>query len=261
MFSYCCNRVLQQRYKTVIGLLQISDKMNKKGVKIQGLGVKYDELEVFQNLNLSISPGKITSILGPNGCGKSTLMKVIIGLLPYDGVIQKESAPELVTQDPSHLLLPWLTNAENITFPQHESNVDQKILTEILSLTRLEDWKNKYPYQLSGGMAQLLLLSRALFNHSKILLLDEPFKSLDASISEKMLLALRRLHQKYRPTIVLVSHDINESLFLSDKMIILGKTKPTKIIKEIEIPFQERDHSLLQTVQFQQLRNEVLHEL
>src|SRR3989338_2999175 len=224
-------------------------------LQIDKLNIRYGQLEVVRSINLNLKKEEVVCLLGPNGCGKSSLLQAIIGLTPYQGFIFTSTAKiDFVSQNPSIMLLPWLTNKQNIVFPSSIKEIDERLLEELL------EFRNNYPYELSGGMAQLVLLTRALLHHSSLILLDEPFKSLDFSIAKNLYKKVRDLFEKYTQTVLFVSHNIDEALFLADRIIVLSE-KPTQIKKEILVPFgNERELGILNSVHFSELRKEVLNE-
>jgi NitT/TauT family transport system ATP-binding protein len=193
---------------------------------------------IINHLNLRVNKGEFLCLLGPSGCGKSTLLKLLAGFLtPQGGALYYDSKEiktpfkqgQMVFQDPSQLL-PWLSVEQNILFSEkkgftgnRKSSLNKNRLTEILTLTGLEDFKNYYPSQLSGGMKQRCALGRALYGEPDILYMDEPFVSLDApsrSVLQKMLL---NIWKKRGTTIIFVTHDIREALILSERVLIFSQ--------------------------------------
>ena len=186
-------------------------------LQIDKLNIRYGQLEVVRSINLNLKKEEVVCLLGPNGCGKSSLLQAIIGLTPYQGFIFTSTAKiDFVSQNPSIMLLPWLTNKQNIVFPSSIKEIDERLLEELLEFTKLKEFRNNYPYELSGGMAQLVLLTRALLHHSSLILLDEPFKSLDFSIAKNLYKKVRDLFEKYTPTVLFFS-PIGLSFFLKNQ--------------------------------------------
>jgi ABC-type nitrate/sulfonate/bicarbonate transport system ATPase subunit len=190
------------------------------------------------DVSLSVAPGEFVALIGPSGCGKSTLLRLIAGLEPPTaGELRVNAAPiegpsaerGLVFQDPN--LFPWLTIRRNIesglvargVLKQQRGEVDQ-----FMRLVGLEQFASAYPHQLSGGMAQRVALARALINHPRVLLLDEPLGALDAFTRMKMQDEVLRLWLARGTTMVLVTHDIDEAIYMCDRIIILTP-RPGKV--------------------------------
>lgn len=184
---------------------------------------------VLSNINFNIEKGRFISIIGPSGCGKSTLLRIMGGLdTSYDGSVlfcgEKVTGPGrkrgFIFQD--HRLLPWLTVAENIAFslPKMAPNLKQ-IIKDNLDAVGLSDAANLYPGQLSGGMAQRVAVARALANKPQLLLLDEPFGALDAMTKLKLQDEMLRLWQLEHITMVIVTHDIDEAVYLGQQVVVL----------------------------------------
>lgn len=234
----------------------------KPAITIINLNKAYQNKLIFNNLNLIINQGEFVCVIGPNGCGKTTLLKIIAGLEDYNGVITKQT-PYIgyISQNPRDMLFPWMTVKANIIFPLNKKGVDRELLEQLLTITRLKDYQNKFPYQLSGGMAQLLLVARALHNKSKIILMDEPFKSLDFEISKKIQLKILKLWKQYQPTIVMVSHDIDEAIFMANRIIIFpNKEKGVGKIVPINLP-RERELSIITNKKFLNIKKTVFNAL
>lgn len=197
---------------------------------------RYSDLKILNNISFSIKKGEFVSIIGPNGCGKTTLLHILSFLdTTYKGKItyhEKNLKIGFIFQNPDSSLLPWKTITENITLGK--KNIDNKKIEDILKKTNLWKFRSRYPYQLSGGMKQLLAISRAFIHECNLLLLDEPFSSLDHYASLKTRSMLENLWEKKRPTVIFVSHDIDDAIILSDRIIVLTK-RPAKIKKIIKI--------------------------
>lgn len=199
--------------------------------------------------------GEFISLLGPSGCGKSTLLQLLAGLdTPTAGSIQLDGTRiagpgrerGMVFQ--SYTLFPWLTVIENARFPlkleihQDYSRPSADILTELgrvdslLDLVGLDQFKNSYPRELSGGMKQRVAIVRALANQPKLLLMDEPFGALDSQTREEMQELMRLLHAHQKMTVFFVTHDIEEALFLSTRVLVFS-ARPGTIIADIAVPF------------------------
>lgn len=187
------------------------------------------EIQALSDINLTIQEGTFVSIIGPSGCGKSTLLRIIGGLdSSYDGEVLFDGEP---VQKPSRdkgfifqdrLLLPWLTVSNNIRFalpPQDKKN--SALIQENINLVGLEGFENSLPKELSGGMAQRAEIARALANRPRILLLDEPFSSLDAITKIRLQDQLLRIWQQEAITMVIVTHDIDEAVYLGGRVVLM----------------------------------------
>ncbi|MED1865185.1 ABC transporter ATP-binding protein [Fictibacillus nanhaiensis] len=190
----------------------------------------------FQDVNLSVKEGEIIGILGTSGCGKSTLLRVLSGLdQHYEGTISIENSNNqigMMFQEPR--LLPWLSVKKNISFglEKEERNTDK--YKTYLDLVGLADFENHYPKDLSGGMAQRTAIARALITEPEILLLDEPFSALDAFTKMQLQDLLISIWQKKKTTMILVTHDIDEALYLCDRIFIL-KGQPGEVYSEVSV--------------------------
>lgn len=219
-------------------------------------------------VSLSMAAGELASLVGPSGCGKSTLLRLIAGLdLPDSGelIVGNEpiTAPNaergLVFQDPN--LFPWLTVRRNI----EAGLVARRVLRErqhevddFMRLVGLESFGDAYPHHLSGGMAQRVALARALINHPRVLLLDEPLGALDAFTRMRMQDEVLQLWQTRRTTMLLVTHDIDEAIYMSDRIMIMTQ-RPGRIERTISVNLpRPRDRS---SADFLGLRGEILELL
>jgi ABC-type nitrate/sulfonate/bicarbonate transport system ATPase subunit len=196
-------------------------------------------------VSLSLAAGELMSMVGPSGCGKSTLLRLIAGLdSPSSGALWTGTEPitgpsaerGLVFQDPN--LFPWLTVRRNIEAGLVARGVLSETrheVDEFMRLVGLHGFANAYPHHLSGGMAQRVALARALINHPKVLLLDEPLGALDAFTRMRMQDEVLRLWQARRSTILMVTHDIDEAIYMSDRIVIMTP-RPGRIERTIVVP-------------------------
>lgn len=201
---------------------------------------------VLQDISLGVDEGKFVSIVGPSGCGKSTLLNVIAGIESYDGgsvIIHPKSGradaePRIGYVFQSPRLLNWLTVENNIHFVLEAQKVPRQRWRELvaknLEMVGLAGQERNYPLNLSGGMQQRVAIARALAIEPDILLMDEPFSHLDAITARKMRLDLMEILQRAKPTILFVTHDLSEAVFLSDNIYMMS-TKPARIFKRVSI--------------------------
>ncbi len=219
----------------------------------------------LDSISLEVTPGELVSLVGPSGCGKSTLFRLIAGLdNPDSGKIEVGETPitgpsaerGLVFQDPN--LFPWLTVRGNIQaglVARHVLREKRHEVEEFIRLVGLEAFADAYPHHLSGGMAQRVALARALINHPKLLLLDEPLGALDAFTRMRMQDEVLRLWQARRATILLITHEIDEAIYMSDRIIIMSP-RPGRIERIIPITLpRPRQRS---SAEFLHLRGEIL---
>lgn len=222
----------------------------------------------LQDVNLTIEPGEFISLVGPSGCGKSTLLRLIVGLdQPTEGELllngERISGPHyergLVFQDPT--LFPWLNVYDNVSAGLVARKIysEKKLeVPEYIKLVGLEGFEKAYPHQLSGGMAQRVALARALVNHPKVLLMDEPLGALDAFTRMQMQDEILRIWKERRTTLVLVTHDVDEAVYMSDRIVIMTP-RPGKIQEILPVPIgrpRARNHP-----DFLRLRSKILEVL
>jgi NitT/TauT family transport system ATP-binding protein len=203
---------------------------------IENISRSFGALEVVRDLSLEILPGEFVALVGPSGCGKTTLLNLFSGFdKPDSGTITRAGQVRMVYQQDG--LFPWQTVAQNIALglrhvgagPERAQQVQ-----ELLRLIKLEGFENHYPHQLSGGMRQRVELARALAGNSDILLMDEPFSSLDYLTRLRMRQELARILQARPRTVVLVTHDIEEAAQLADRVIVLSE-RPAQIRDQLNI--------------------------
>jgi NitT/TauT family transport system ATP-binding protein/sulfonate transport system ATP-binding protein len=225
-------------------------------------------VRALDGFSLEVAAGEMVALIGPSGCGKSTLLRLIAGLeTPDEGELRVGSAAitgpsaerGLMFQDPN--LFPWLSVRRNIqaglvargVLHRHRAEVG-----EFLDLVGLEAFANHYPHQLSGGMAQRAALARALINHPKVLLLDEPLGALDQFTRMRMQDEVLRLWRARGTTMVLVTHDIDEAVYMCDRIVVLTP-RPGRIERVIDVALERPRHR--NGPQFLELRAEILELL
>lgn len=206
-------------------------------IEIQNVSFGYKQgQEVFDNISCLMHKNEITAILGGSGCGKSTMLRLIAGLLPcdkencYTGKILVDGKIPVQFRMNDNLsfmfqeatLLPNITVAANIAFPMKMRRKQQTDITEYLELVGLTKYSAMYPFELSGGMKTRVALAQAFINKPNLLLLDEPFSSLDVAWKRRLYGDLLELHRINKSTVVIVTHDIDEALLLADKIIVFG---------------------------------------
>jgi NitT/TauT family transport system ATP-binding protein len=228
-----------------------------------------------EDLTISVDRGEFAAVVGPSGCGKSTLMKLVTGLqFPFAGTVavggERVTRPVKIAgmafQAPT--LLPWRTTLENLLLPleivqPHRSQLRRKKTDyvaraeKLLASVGLGGFGSKYPWQLSGGMQQRTSLCRALIHEPQLLMLDEPFGALDAFTREELWCVIRDLHAARGITVVLVTHDLREAVFLADRVFVMS-ARPGRILVErkIDIP-RPRDLEVTFTKEFQ----DIVHDL
>lgn len=212
-------------------------------------------LRVLHNLSLHVEPGEIVALLGPSGCGKSTVLRIVGGLEPPSaGEVSVGTRPVTTTdercavvfQEPR--LLPWRTVAANVALGANRRRGDgaesaRDLIDRLLARVGLTEFARVHPHQLSGGMAQRVALARGLAAEPDVLLLDEPFAALDALTRLRMQDLLIEVWSDRKPTVLLVTHDVDEALYLADRVVILGSSRPATVIAQlpVDVP-RPRDH-------------------
>jgi NitT/TauT family transport system ATP-binding protein len=215
-----------------------NNKFNIKNVSHSFPEDHKKSLVALRDINLEIKSGEFISIVGPSGCGKSTLLRIIAGLIkPTSGEVENHSKVlSFVFQN--FALFPWLTVRENIEFGLIMKNLPKKEITRItkekMSEVGLTEAENKYPKELSGGMKQRVGIARALAVNPDVLLLDEPFSSLDSFTADSLRKDLFEIWQKYKMTVVMVTHIIEDAVLLSSDIAVISK-QPGEIIDRIHL--------------------------
>jgi NitT/TauT family transport system ATP-binding protein len=218
-------------------------------------------LQALENLTFSVLPQQFLCVLGPSGSGKSTLLRIISGLLPptqgevlYDGVSLSGPRQGVGFVFQKANLMPWRTVLENIMLPLELQNLPRpealRKAQELVDLVGLQSFESSLPRDLSGGMAQRVAIARALVHDPDVLLLDEPFGSLDALTRERMGNELLRIWQVRRKTVIMVTHSIPEALFLADRVVVLSP-RPGRLCLDLEVNLpRPRDEDIMYTPEF-----------
>jgi NitT/TauT family transport system ATP-binding protein len=210
--------------------------MSDKPLRIEDGSVSFGSVEVFNHLSLEIARGEFVAVVGPSGCGKTTLLNLFSSFLkPSSGIVVCSGRVRTVYQHDS--LFPWQTAAQNIAMGLRDLSSEaerEQQLKEMLRLINLEEFAGHYPHQLSGGMRQRVELARALAGSTDILLLDEPFSSLDYLTRLRLRRELARMLEELPRTVVLVTHDIEEAAQLADRILVLSD-RPARICRELRV--------------------------
>jgi NitT/TauT family transport system ATP-binding protein len=245
-------------------------------IEIRDVDIHFGEgptaVQALKRISLDVEPGAFVSLLGPSGCGKSTLIGAVAGFTPIrSGELRVDRqrvgapGPDRGVVFQQHTLFPWKTVFNNVEFGLKMRGVParerRRITRDILVRVGLGDFQRHYPSQLSGGMQQRVNLARVLVNRPRVLLMDEPFCSLDAQTRLQMQEMLLELWHEYHMTVIFVTHDVDEALFLSDRVLVLSQ-RPGRIKAElpVELP-RPRTLDLLTSPEFMRLKREAMHAL
>ena len=228
---------------------------------------------VLENINLTVYEGEFICVIGHSGCGKSTLLNMVAGFnRPTTGEICLKSkpitkpGPDRMVVFQNYSLLPWMTAFENIylavknVYPEKSKAEKTKIVMEHLDMVGVADAANKKPKQLSGGMKQRVCIARALSIRPEILILDEPFGALDILTREELQEELLAIWREHRVTVLMITHDIDEAIFLSDRIVMMTNGPAAEIGEIVEVPFpRPRDRALIgEDPRYFTLRNQAL---
>ena len=248
-----------------------------KNLTIQNVSKTYFDpyaganVTAVHDISLKVNQGEFISIVGPSGCGKTTLLNMIAGFLPISGgsiTIDekpiKGPGPDRGVVFQTFALFPWKTVSENVGFGPRMRGLPKKecdqIALEFLSLVGLEHVAQKYPNELSGGMQQRVGVVRALANNPDVLLMDEPFASVDAQTRMTLQEELTKIWQERRPTILFITHDVAESVFLADRVVVLSKGR---VLEDMSIQLQRPRvwENLIEDDTFKALSSQVLNKV
>jgi len=226
--------------------------------------------EVLKEIHFEIRDGEILCLLGPSGCGKTTVLNIIAGFqkptrgeVLVNGKVVDKPGPDRGVIFQEHGLFPWRTALQNILFgPEMMGKKDQESLTladQYIDLIGLRGFQNHYPHELSGGMQQRVSIARVLVNRPDILLMDEPFGKLDAQTRATMQVLLLDVWEKVRPTILFITHDIDEAIFLGDRILVMS-CRPGTVVKEIEVGLNRpRDYDVITAPEYLEIKRTILN--
>lgn len=221
----------------------------RPAILIEDLQVAYrlgsDQLVALKSVSLSVGSGEFVSLVGPSGCGKSTVLNAVAGLVrPTSGRVMIGGEPvvsprrDIGMMFQSPVLLPWRTNLDNVLLPAEVFGLRRRDLLEkalgLLKLVGLRDFAQRFPFELSGGMQQRVAICRMLLCDPQVLLMDEPFSALDELSREYLNLELLRIWEEHRKTVVFVTHNIGEAVFLSDRVVVMS-SRPGQIARIVPI--------------------------
>jgi NitT/TauT family transport system ATP-binding protein len=245
-------------------------------LEVQALGKRRGEgaqqTAVLEDLSFAVEAGEFVSVVGPSGCGKTTLLMTLAGLLRADtgrvafkGIAVTGTPPgiAIVFQDYSRSLLPWMNNVDNVLMGMRRlegigASEKRRAALELLAAVGLGGFEERYPWEVSGGMQQRVAIARALASRSELLLLDEPLAALDAQTRADMQDLLLSLAQRYAQTCILVTHDIDEAVYLSNRVLVVTR-RPARLASEIgvDIPYPREQFTVRESPRFLQLRHEI----
>lgn len=251
----------------------MTDDSRRGAVLLRHVSIHFGEgptaVQALSELDLHVAPGEFLSVLGPSGCGKSTIIGAVAGFTrPTSGQVHVDGervvapGPDRGVVFQQHTLFPWKTVAKNVEFGLKMRGVGSAeraaITREILTQVGLEEFASHYPHQLSGGMQQRVNLARVLVNRPRVLLMDEPFCALDAQTRLQMQEMLLELWHELHMTVIFVTHDVDEALFLSDRVVVLTK-RPGRIKAELPVPLpRPRAPECLTSPEFMRLKGRTL---
>lgn len=223
-------------------------------LQLKNISISFSGTNVLDSIGFDVKDGEFVAIVGPSGCGKSTLLNILAGILPFDsgeiivdGTEVHGLSSHFAYMPQSDLLLPWYTILDNVTLygkiHHNVKSAKEKALKEFATFG-LQGYENAYPNELSGGMRQRAAFLRTALCDADILLLDEPFGALDVITRHEMQDWLLNLRSSFQKTTILVTHDMDEALYLADRIIILGK-KPSRILREINLHDEKKSREWL----------------
>lgn len=221
--------------------------MDKNAISVADLSHAYYDTRrhrtvvALDHVSFSLAPGEFVTLVGPSGCGKTTVLRLLAGLekVVSGSLTMSESRPSMVFQEQS--LFPWLTVLQNVSYPLrmqgHQRAAWATPVSKLIALCGLQDFRDAYPHQLSGGMKQRASVARALADDRSVLLMDEPFGALDEQTRLKLQQELLRVWEHSGKTVVFITHSVEEALVLSDRVLVMS-ARPGRILQEIKVPFE-----------------------
>jgi NitT/TauT family transport system ATP-binding protein len=238
---------------------------------LSGITKKFGDVTALEQVSFSVEPSQIACIVGPSGCGKTTILNILAGFeTTYDGEARVGDrrilapGPDRTVVFQQDALFPWLTAYENVVAGMARQELMRGAnlrATELLHLVHLEEFHDRYPYQLSGGMRQRAAIARALVRQPTVLLMDEPFGALDAQTRQEMQELLQAVCLTYAPTLVFITHDIDEALILGDVVFVMSG-RPGRILETLPVDFgRPRSASIVTSAQFNLMKARIMSHL
>src|SRR4051812_42217287 len=236
-------------------------------IVVNGIKKNFKDLQVVGGVSLDVKDGEFVAIVGPSGCGKSTLMKIIAGFeqpsegeVRIDGTVRRGPNPKGIAISQHGSVFPWLTVQQNLMFGlTGNGHGDKSALADhYAEMVGLKGFENSYPHELSGGMLKRVELARAFVVKPEILYMDEPFSALDALMNLKMRTELLRILSEERHTVILITHDVEEALFMADRILVLSP-RPTRIQATFDVPHPHPRK--LSRPELQEMKEQILREL
>ncbi len=244
--------------------------MSVSAIRMVDVSRRFEAITAVEGCSLDIAKSEVVCLVGPSGCGKTTVLNMLAGFdFPTSGSIVLGNRP-VVGPGPDRTvafqqdaLFPWLTVRGNVSAgpkAQRHHGYEERAMT-LLEQVHLSEFADHYPYQLSGGMRQRAAIARALVVQPQVLLMDEPFGALDAQTRMEMQILLQEIWASHKPTIVFITHDIEEALILGDRVEVMS-ARPGRIVESIRVPFDRpRTPELALTQEFNDLRSRIMHLL
>ena len=233
-----------------------NNNMEKTIVEVKNLYVSFSELQAVRNLSFKVKAGDFICVIGQSGCGKTTILNTIAGFIKSTkgsvllaGTKIEKPTPKIGFVFQKYVLFPWKTVIENVEFGLKIKDFGERkrknLARQYIKMVNLNGFENKYPYQLSGGMEHRVGIARALANNPDVILMDEPFASLDAITRMVMQELLLEIYIKTKKTVIFITHNIDEAIFLADRIIVLTK-KPAQVRKIFQVNVQRpRDYKTM----------------
>ncbi len=199
-------------------------------IEVSNLKKNFGKLKIIDDISFRVEKGEFVAVLGPSGCGKTTLIRILAGLIPHDNGDARIASKNTGVMFQEPRLLPWRTVTENVSLglELQDKMIEKGKIEKVLEMVELQDFKDYYPSELSGGMKQRVALARTLIIDPEILLMDEPLSALDAITRKRLQDKILEISRKKKLTILFVTHSIEESIYLGDRIIVFSQ-RPTKI--------------------------------
>ena len=241
--------------------------MSAKQIIVENVSKRFSQLPVVDSVSFDVRDGEFVAIVGPSGCGKSTLLNIIAGFerpdrgkVTIDGAVRKGPSRNGIMISQHGSVFPWLTVRQNLLFALSATNHadKEKLAQRYIDMVGLGGFEGAYAHELSGGMLKRVEIARALVVKPEILYMDEPFSALDALMSLRMQTELRRILEEERHTVLLITHDVEEAIYLADRILVLSP-RPTTIQTsfDVDLPHPRK----LSSPKAQRLREDILKEL